>query len=81
MNSSNYSITIILLGFAALFSSIKMFEKRDLPILRFVVGLCIVLALVSQAILTQNQYFLIFGFIALIVFTIDYAKHSKYMKN
>jgi Ca2+/Na+ antiporter len=81
MNSRNHSITIILLGFAALFSSIKMREKRDLPILRFMVGLCIVLALVSQAILTQNHYFMIFGFIVFIVVTIDYVKHSKYMKN
>ena len=63
MNSRNHSITIILLGFAALFSSIKMREKRDLPIL------------------TQNHYSMIFGFIVFIVVTIDYVKHSKYMKN
>lgn len=81
VNPDNYSITIILLSFAALFSSIKMRAKKDLPILQFAAGLCIVLALVSQAILTQNQYFAVLGLIILIIFAIDYIKHSKYMKN
>lgn len=81
VNPDNYSITIILLSFAALFSSIKMRAKKDLPLLRFAVGLCIALALFSQAILIQNQYFAIFGFMTLIVFAVDYVKYSKHTKN
>jgi hypothetical protein len=81
VNPYNYSITIILLSFAALFSSIKIRAKKDLPLLRFAAGLCIALALVSQAILIQNQYFAAFGFMTLLVFAVDYVKHSKHMKN
>ncbi len=67
------------MSFAALFSSIKMRAKKDLPILRFAAGLCIVLAVFVQAILIQNQYFAVLGLAVLIVFTLDYIKHLKSM--
>jgi hypothetical protein len=74
----NNFIILIIMSFAALFSSINMRTQKDRTILRFAIGLCIVLALFSQAILIHNQYFAILGLVALIVFLVDYVKHSKH---
>jgi hypothetical protein len=75
--ADNNSITLIIMSFAALFSSFNMRTEIDQPILRFAVGVCIALALFSQAILMHNQYFATFGLVALVIFIIDYVKQSK----
>ena len=75
----NNFIILIIMSFAALFSSINMRTQKDRPILRFTIGLCIALALFSQAILIHNQYFAILGLVALIIFLVDYVKHSKHV--
>lgn len=79
--NGNYFISMMLVSFAALFSSIKMRAETDIPVLRFAAGLCIVVAIFSQAIIKQNQYFAISGLAILVVFAVDYFKHSKHMKN
>jgi len=75
----NNSIILILMSFAALISSLNMRAEKDRPIMRFAIGFFIVLALFSQAILIHNQYFAMVGFLAFIIFLVDYVKQSKHM--
>jgi hypothetical protein len=73
----NNSIILILMSFAALISSFNMRTEKDQPIMRLAIGLFIVLALFSQAVLINNMYFAIIGLIAFIIFIVDYVKQSK----
>jgi hypothetical protein len=75
----NSLVILILISFAALISSLNMRAEKDRPIMRFAIGLFIVLALFSQAILIHNQYFAMVGFLAFIIFLVDYVKQSKHM--
>ncbi len=82
--ADNYSIILIIMSFSALFSSINMRKEKGQPILRFAVGLCIVLALFSLALLIQNRYsalfYALFGLIALIIFAVDYVKQLRQIR-
>jgi hypothetical protein len=75
----NSLVILILISFAALISSLNMRAEKDHPIMRFAIGLFIVLALFSQAILLHNHYFAMGGFLAFIIFLVDYVKQSKHM--
>jgi|WetSurMetagenome_2_1015567.scaffolds.fasta_scaffold711221_1 hypothetical protein len=75
----NNFVIIILIGFAALISSLNIRAEKDRPKIRFAIGLFIVLALFSQAILLHNHYFAMGGFLAFIIFLVDYVKQSKHM--
>jgi hypothetical protein len=77
--ADNYSIILIIMSFAALFSSFNMRTEKGQPVLRFAVGLCIALALFLQAVFIHNQYFAVLGLVALIIFVVDYVKQSKHM--
>jgi uncharacterized YccA/Bax inhibitor family protein len=83
---SIYSISLIWISLGTLFASIVMREeraKRYMPILRFASGICLVVAIFSQAIFIKNQNFAmimyIVGFVFLILLTVDIYK--KYLKN
>lgn len=67
-------IETVLMGFAAVFASLKMRSERDQPTIQFVLGLCVSLLGFSQAILRHNPFFAIFGLVVLIAVLIQFMR-------
>jgi hypothetical protein len=75
------SITIMLTLIGTLFFSLQRRTTRHQSLMQFVASLFIVLAIFSQAILPQNHYFVIVGFIDLIIFAANYAEKLQNASN
>lgn len=72
-----YYVDMILLSFAALFSSIGMYKTEYSRFCKYMVVLFISAVIIGSYFFTGNYYALILGIVFLLLAVVDYIKTSK----
>ncbi|WP_135388717.1 hypothetical protein [Methanolobus halotolerans] len=74
VNSNDHSLGLIFISVAALFTSVKMLSKRNLPVLKLLVGISLTLALFSQAYFIDSEYSAALGLVMFLTSAVEYRK-------